>query len=109
MVGAAFANAITFALSKWARLALVHRFVGIQPYDRHYVRLVAPSLAGLAAMWLVHSALDAGWLLVLAATVAAGLAVYGAVYAVAGLTPSERSAAARLLRAAPLPGRADTR
>ncbi|HEX2235328.1 MAG TPA: MATE family efflux transporter [Actinomycetota bacterium] len=109
MVGAALANAITFALSKWARLALVHRFVGIQPYDRHYVRLVAPSLAGLAAMWLVHSALDAGWLLVLAATVAAGLAVYGAVYAVAGLTPSERSAAARLLRAAPLPGRSDTR
>jgi O-antigen/teichoic acid export membrane protein len=109
MVGAAIANAVTFALSKWARLALVHRFVGIQPYDGHYVRLAAPSLASLAAMWLVHSVLDASWLLLLGATVVVGLAVYAGVYAVAGLTPAERRAAGQLLRAAPLPGRAKTR
>ncbi|MDQ4064438.1 MAG: MATE family efflux transporter, partial [Actinomycetota bacterium] len=59
--GAAVANAVTFALSKWARLALVRRFVKIQPYDRDYGRLLMPALAGLAAMYLVHSIVAGRW------------------------------------------------
>src|SRR5688500_5294082 len=55
MEGAAIANAVTFALSKWARLALVKRFVRIQPYDSHYARLLGPSLAAALVMWALHS------------------------------------------------------
>ena len=51
MEGAAVANAVTFALSKWARLALVKRFVGIQPYDRDYSRLIIPTVGSVA--WLL--------------------------------------------------------
>ena len=94
MEGAAIANAVTFALSKWARLALVKRFVHIQPYDRDYVRLLVPSLAALGAMWLVHRAISGSWLLDLVATGVVGLVVYGVVYLVAGLTPEERKGAA---------------
>jgi O-antigen/teichoic acid export membrane protein len=90
MEGAAIANAVTFSLSKWARLWLVERFVGIQPYDRHYGRLVVPSLAGAAAMWAAHSAVDGPWVVDLGATVVAGLGAYGAAYAAFGLTEPER-------------------
>ncbi|MGH2557135.1 MAG: lipopolysaccharide biosynthesis protein, partial [Actinomycetota bacterium] len=88
--GAAIANAVTFALSKWARLVLVERFVHIQPYDRHYGRLVGPAVAALAAMWLVHAAISAGWLVELLATALVGAAAYAGVYAAVGLTPGER-------------------
>jgi O-antigen/teichoic acid export membrane protein len=91
MEGAAIANAVTFALSKWARLALVRRFVHIQPYDRDYGRLVVPSLAALAAMWLVHRSMGDGWALDLLATSVAGMAVYLAAYLTIGLTPKERT------------------
>lgn len=90
MEGAAIANAVTFAVSKWARLVLVKRFVGIQPYDRDYLRMLAPAGAAAAAMWLVHSAMAGGWAIDLFATTAAGLAAYAAVYLTIGLTAAER-------------------
>ena len=95
--GAAIANAITFAISNVIRLILVKRFVGIQPYDRHYGRLLAPAAAALALMLLVHRALSAGWAIDLVTTVACGLAAYGATYLAVGLTPEERRGAGALL------------
>jgi O-antigen/teichoic acid export membrane protein len=96
MEGAAVANAVTFALSKWARLALVRRFVHIQPYDRQYGRLVVPSLAAAGAMWLVHEALALGGVLDLVATGGAGTIVYLGAYLVAGLTAEERRGLAKV-------------
>jgi O-antigen/teichoic acid export membrane protein len=97
MEGAAVANAVTFAASKWARLVLVRRFVGIQPYDREYLRLIAPSLASLAGMWLVHRAVGGGWTVDVAATASVGLVVYGVAYLVVGLTAGERRQASGLV------------
>ncbi|HJR44300.1 MAG TPA: oligosaccharide flippase family protein [Actinomycetota bacterium] len=97
MEGAAIANAVTFALSKWARLALVRRFVHIQPYDRLYGRLIVPSVAALGAMWLTHRAIGGGWLLDLAGTAVAGFVVYGILYLLVGLTAAERKGASSLL------------
>jgi O-antigen/teichoic acid export membrane protein len=97
MEGAAIANSVTFALSKWARLALVRRFVHIQPYDRAYIRLLGPTLAALAAMWVVHLAVSAGWLIDLLATGATGFGAYLGVYWFVGLTPPERVAAKSIL------------
>jgi O-antigen/teichoic acid export membrane protein len=95
--GAAIANAVTFALSKWARLALVKKFVGIQPYDRDYVRLILPTLAAVAVMVPVHLAAGDRWALDLLATGLLGTLVYGVVYLLVGLTPAERKGAAGLV------------
>jgi O-antigen/teichoic acid export membrane protein len=97
MEGAAIANAVTFALSKWARLILVKRFVGIQPYDRHYARLLVPALAGLAVMWGVHTLVPGGFLVDLAATATLGSVAYVLVLWAAGLTPEERRGVSGLL------------
>jgi len=98
MEGAAIANAVTFAVSKWTRLVLVKRFVGIQPYDANYVRLLGPSAAALVAMWLVHKMAASAWLVDLIVTGAAGLVVYTAVYWFVGLTPAERKGAAAIIK-----------
>jgi O-antigen/teichoic acid export membrane protein len=90
MEGAAIANAVTFALSKWARLALVKRFVSIQPYDRDYARLLAPSAAGLLVMWAVHAGVGGAWAVDLVATAVCGSVAYVAVYLAMGLTAAER-------------------
>lgn len=102
--GAAIANAVTFALSKWARLALVRRFVRIQPYDRDYARLFIPALAGLAVMYLTHSLVGASWGVDLVATATVGTLAYGLTYLLTGLTPAERRALGGL-RARVRPGR----
>jgi O-antigen/teichoic acid export membrane protein len=102
--GAAVANAVTFALSKWARLALVARFVSIRPYDRSYGRLLAPSLLALAVMWVVHAAIGGGWVVDLAATVVSGTVVYVVAYLAVGLTHAERRGAAALFERVPVPG-----
>jgi O-antigen/teichoic acid export membrane protein len=94
--GAAIANAVTFALSKWARLALVRRFVRIQPYDRDYIRLLAPTAAGLAVMAVVHASVGGGWLLDLVATAGLGSLAYLVVYLYLGLTDAERRGLAGL-------------
>ena len=97
MEGAAIANAVTFALSKWARLALVRRFVRIQPYDRDYLRLLAPTGAALLAMWAASSLIAGGWVPELLVTAVLGSVVYLGVYLVVGLTPSERRGAGALV------------
>lgn len=97
MEGAAIANAVTFALSKWARLALVRHFVGVQPYDGSYLRLVVPTLAGGGAMWLVHSVIPGGFLIDLLATGLVGSAAYVAAYLALGLTDDERTGVKKLV------------
>jgi O-antigen/teichoic acid export membrane protein len=103
MTGAAIANAVTFAVANAARLFLVKRFVGIQPYDRRYGRLLVPAAAAGLAMVGVRALMGATGLAVLAATAVAGGATYLAAYLVAGLTPEERRGVGKLtgrLRAA---------
>ena len=97
MEGAAVANAVTFAVSKWARLALVRRFVRIQPYDRDYARLLAPTAAALSVMWLARSLVGGAWVAELLVTGVLGTLVYAGVYLVAGLTPSERKGVGSLV------------
>lgn len=90
MEGAAIANAATFAASKWARLALVKRFVDIQPYDRNYWRLLLPTAAGLGAMYLIHQVVPGGFLVDLLATGLGGSAVYFGLYLATSLTEAEK-------------------
>jgi O-antigen/teichoic acid export membrane protein len=97
IVGAAIANSVTFAVSKWARLALVRRFAGIQPYDRDYARLIVPTVAGGVVMWVVHQVGAGGWLIDLISTALAGSAAYAAAYLALGLTPAERRGLMRLM------------
>ena len=90
MEGAAIANAITFSSANVARLFLVRRFVGIQPYGREYARLVIPATVGVIAMWLAHEAGPEGWLLRLLLTAAVGFIAYVAAYWFTALTPAEK-------------------
>ena len=91
MEGAAVANAVTFALSKWARLALVKRFVGIQPYDRAYLKLLVPTGVAIAVMWGVHNAVSGEWFVDLVTTGLVGAAAYVGLYLTIGLTAAERA------------------
>jgi O-antigen/teichoic acid export membrane protein len=100
--GAAIAQATTLVLSNGARLYLVWRFLRIQPFNRHYVRLAIPAVSAGAVMVAAHLALRRGaWPVDLAVTGATGTLVYAAVLLAAGLTPTERGAvrqvAARVL------------
>lgn len=95
--GAAVAQAVTLSASNGARLYLVWRFVHIQPFNRHYLRLAVPAAAGGAAMAAVHLALSrSGWPVDLSASALVGGLTYAVVLVVAGLTPAERSALARV-------------
>jgi O-antigen/teichoic acid export membrane protein len=108
--GAAIAQAATMVASNGARLYLVWRFVGIQPFDRRYLRLALPALAAAAAMVPVHLGLaGARWAVDLVATGLAGAAVYGTVLVLAGITPSERRAAAAVLGRGAAPRAAGSR
>jgi O-antigen/teichoic acid export membrane protein len=98
--GAAIAQAVTLAVANASRLYLVWRFVHIQPFNRHYARLAIPAAAGGAAMLVMHALLRNGsWPVDLVATGAVGTLAYVAVLLGAGLTPTERAAAGRILRA----------
>jgi O-antigen/teichoic acid export membrane protein len=98
MEGAALAGALTMALSKLGRLLLVWRFVGIQPYDRDYLRLGVPAGAALlAALGAARALSEAAWPITLLVTAVAGTAVYLVVLLVAGLAPEERSAIRRMV------------
>ena len=90
MEGAAIANAATFAASKWWRLALVRRYVGIWPYDRQYLRLVGPTVIGGAVMWFVHRVVTTGFLVDLILTGLVGTAAFALAYLAFGLAPAER-------------------
>jgi O-antigen/teichoic acid export membrane protein len=96
--GAAIAQAVTLGVSNGARLYLVWRFVHIQPFNRHYVRLAVPAAAGGGAMLGVHLALrHGGWPMDLVVSGLVGTAVYAVVLLVAGLTPTERAAIGRVV------------
>lgn len=97
MEGAAVANAVTFAASKWVRLVLVRISVAIQPYDRRYGRLVLPAVAGAVVTWGVHALSSPGLLTALLLPAVAGTVAYAVVYLMAGLTEEERSGVRRLL------------
>jgi len=96
MEGAAMANAVTFVVSKWARLALVKRFVGIQPYDRNYSRLVVPAVGAVVVMWALENVATT-WPVQLTAVTVGGLSAYVGLYLLWGLTPIERTAVSRLV------------
>jgi O-antigen/teichoic acid export membrane protein len=98
IVGAAIAGAATMALSKVARLWLVWRFVGIQPYARDYLRLLTPTMAAVVGSLAVHLTL-AGlpWQIDLLGTGGVVMAIYFPLLIVAGLPPAERRAALRLV------------
>ncbi len=99
MRGAAIAEAVTLTASAVARLLLVHHFVKIWPFDRHFLRLLAPTVAGGVAMAATHAALSGPkWLLDLGGSVVAGTVVYGVVLVAVGLKPGERRAALSLVR-----------
>lgn len=96
--GAAIAQAATLVTANVLRLWLVWRFVHIQPFNRHYVRLAIPAAAGGAVMLLVHlAARTAPWWGDLLASAAAGGLAYLAVLLAAGLAPAERAAIGRVL------------
>lgn len=99
MRGAAVAEAVTLTLSAFARLMLVKKFVNIWPFDRWFLRLIPPALAGGAAMWLVHQVLQGPkWLIDLGGSIGAGTIVYGVVLVVWGLKPAERATVMALVR-----------
>lgn len=97
--GAAVAQASTLTFSAVARLALVRRFLGIWPFDRAYLRLIAPTVVGAVVMAAVHGVLpEATWLANLVGSVAAGGIAYGIALVVWGLPSSEREALRRITR-----------
>lgn len=99
MRGAAVAEAVTLTLSAFARLMLVKKFVNIWPFDRWFLRLIPPVLAGGATMWLVHQVLQGPkWLIDLGGSVGVGTIVYGVVLVVWGLKPAERATVMALVR-----------
>jgi O-antigen/teichoic acid export membrane protein len=97
MEGAAIAGALTMALSKLARLALVWRFVRIQPFDRDYARLAIPTAAAFAAGVVAHLFLrGSAWPVDLVGTGLAASAAYFPALVAAGLPGAERRMALRL-------------
>ena len=90
MRGAAIAEAVTLTLSAFARLLLVKRFVDIWPFDRWFLRLIPPALAGAVVMWAVHAVLAGPkWLIDLTLSISAGTLAYGVVLLWIGLKPGE--------------------
>jgi O-antigen/teichoic acid export membrane protein len=98
MEGAAVAQALAMVASNGGRLYLVRRYVHIQPFDRHYLRLTIPAAAAALAMVAGHAAAgEAGWSTDLIVTGVLGALVYLAGLVLVGLTRSERRAIARIL------------
>ena len=99
MVGTAIAEAVTLTVSAFARLWLVKKFVNIWPFDRWYLHLLLPTIAGGLTMWLVHQLLvGPKWLIDLVGSIGAGTAVYGIVLVAVGLRPAERQAVLGVVR-----------
>jgi O-antigen/teichoic acid export membrane protein len=88
--GAAVASAVTFTSSNAARLLFVRKFVSIQPYDRNYLRLIAPAAIAAVVMWMAHAATGGG-LLDVVVTGALGTLAYGLAFVAWGATPEERA------------------
>jgi O-antigen/teichoic acid export membrane protein len=95
--GAAVAQAVTMVVSNAARLYLVWRFVHIQPFNRHYVRLAIPAaVAGVVMLGIRELTRHSGWPLALVATGMVGGAAYAAALLLWGLSPGERGVLTRL-------------
>ncbi len=102
--GAAIAQASTLIFSNAFRLALVWRFVRIQPYERYYARLLIPTAIGAVVMVAVHGALAGPkWGLDLLATGLIGGFVYYTAFLLFGLTPSEKGVVMRFLHRSAAP------
>jgi O-antigen/teichoic acid export membrane protein/ribosomal protein S18 acetylase RimI-like enzyme len=97
--GAAIAQATTLVFSNVFRLLLVWRFARIQPYDRHYLRLAAPTALGLLAMVGLHALLSGPkWGIDLLGTGLVGGLVYYIAFLLLGLAPGEKATIRRILR-----------
>jgi O-antigen/teichoic acid export membrane protein len=94
--GAAIAQMVALVVSNGLGLYLVWRYVRIQPFNRHYVRLAWPVAASAVAMVVVHVAVaTARWAVDLVATAIVGGLVYVAVLVWRGLAPAEHAAIRR--------------
>jgi O-antigen/teichoic acid export membrane protein len=98
IAGAATANAGMFAISNITRLVLVKRFAGIYPYDRSYLRLALPAALTGVVMWGVNALVNIAAPLEVFLIAMTGGLVFCAAMVVWGLSPEERSGAARLTR-----------
>jgi O-antigen/teichoic acid export membrane protein len=97
--GTATAAASSIAALNVLRLVQVRRRVGIQPYERAYLRLAAPAGAAALASLGAHAALGGGsWWTSLAATAACGVVAYVALLPLALLTDERAVLLARLGR-----------
>ncbi|MGH3023387.1 MAG: oligosaccharide flippase family protein [Gaiellaceae bacterium] len=98
LVGTATAAAVSVAALNGVRLLQVRRRLGIQPYERAYLRLALPAAAAALAAVGAHAALSGrAWWASLAATGACGLAAYAALLPFA-LPLEERAVLAATLR-----------
>jgi hypothetical protein len=89
---------VSIAALNLLRLAQVGRRVGIQPYERIYLRLALPSSAAALAALGAHGALSGqAWWASLAATAACGLVAYGVLLPLA-LPAGERAALGALAK-----------
>jgi O-antigen/teichoic acid export membrane protein len=92
--GTAAAAALSIAALNAVRLVQVRRRIGVQPYERAYLKLALPAVAAALAAAGAHAALsDRPWWVSLAATAVCGLAVYAALLPFA-LPAAERAALA---------------
>jgi O-antigen/teichoic acid export membrane protein len=90
--GTAVAAAVSIATVNLLRVAQVRRRVGIQPYERAYVRLVLPAAAAGAAAVITHALLSGrSWWASLALTSACALLAYTTLLPLA-VPASERAA-----------------
>lgn len=97
--GAAIASAVSIAGLNVVRLIQVRRRVGIQPYERSFLRLLVPASAAALAAVSGHAALsDSPWWASLTATGACALLAYGVLVPFA-LPADERRAVLVRLRA----------
>jgi O-antigen/teichoic acid export membrane protein len=91
--GAAIAQALTLSASASARLFLVHRFVGIWPFDRSFLRLIPPTAIGAAVMIGASVLIPSEkWLVNLVVASALGVGAYAVALVAVGLKPGERRA-----------------
>jgi O-antigen/teichoic acid export membrane protein len=105
LVGTATAAALSVAALNVVRLVQVRRRIGIQPYERSYLRLAVPAAAAALAAVGAHAALAGRpWWASLAATGACGLAAYAALLPLA-LPAEERAALVAPLRRVAARGR----
>jgi O-antigen/teichoic acid export membrane protein len=105
--GTAVAAAVTVAGLNVVRLGQVRRRVGIQPYERTYVRLAVPAAAATLAAIGTQAAFSGGrWWASLGATAAAALIAYVPLLLVALPAPERAALSAPLAR---LGGIADRR